>query len=516
MVRTRKEFHLADIQSSPTFKDEMRHATIRLAKARSLVGVPMFKEGKLIGAIGIYRQEVRPFTDKQIELVTNFAAQAVIAIENTRLLNELRESLAQQTATSEVLKVISRSPGALEPVFEAMLENATRICEAELGTLFLHEATGFRAVRPIPVLRGTCRMSITRHRSPAARPTGDHPRPTYRHEQSYLDGDPVIVSLVETAGARTHLVVPMIKDEELVGAIVIYRQEVRPFGDKQIELVQNFAAQAVIAIENTRLLNELRQRTDDLSESLEQQTATSEVLRIISSAGGELKPVFEAMLENATRLCGAKFGNLYLSEGDNFRTTVMHNVPSAFAEMRMRDPLVRPEPGSMLRRVIDTRRTVQITDATKEQAYIDRQSRFVTAVELGGFRSMIAVPMLKEDKLVGAIIIYRQEVRPFLRQADRAAGEFRRAGRHRHRERAAAQRIAPAHRRLTKSLEQQTATSDVLKVISRSPGELQTVFRHATRERHQALRGESSATSSCVTRTLYRFSSQCSTCRRLC
>ena len=268
----------------------------------------------------------------------------------------------------------------------------------------------------------------------------------------------------------------MIKDEELVGAIVIYRQEVRPFGDKQIELVQNFAAQAVIAIENTRLLNELRQRTDDLSESLEQQTATSEVLRIISSAGGELKPVFEAMLENATRLCGAKFGNLYLSEGDNFRTTVMHNVPSAFAEMRMRDPLVRPEPGSMLRRVIDTRRTVQITDATKEQAYIDRQSRFVTAVELGGFRSMIAVPMLREDNLIGAIIIYRPEagnfsdkqidlVENFAAQAVIAIENARLLGELR-------QRTDD----LTELLQQQTATADVLKVISRSTFDLQTVL----------------------------------------
>ena len=442
--------HIVDTLAEQAYadRDPFRIATAELGGARTLLNVPMFKEGKLIGAIGIYRQEVRPFTDKQIELVTNFAAQAVIAIENTRLLNELRELLAQQTATSEVLKVISSSPGALEPVFEAMLENATRICEAELGTLFLHEATGFRAVAihgDSPYTELYRRQSLVDMRDHPGTPldrltktkTLIHIR-DLRLEQSYLDGDPVIVSLVETAGARTHLVVPMVKDEELVGAIVIYRQEVRPFGDKQIELVQNFAAQAVIAIENTRLLNELRQRTDDLSESLEQQTATSEVLRIISSAGGELKPVFEAMLENATRLCGAKFGNLYLSEGDNFRTTVMHNVPSAFAEMRMRDPLVRPEPGSMLRRVIDTRRTVQITDATKEQAYIDRQSRFVTAVELGGFRSMIAVPMLREDNLIGAIIIYRPGGRRFLRQADRSGGEFRRAGGDRHRERAAA------------------------------------------------------------------------------
>ena len=232
----------------------------------------MLKDDELVGAIVIYRQEVRPFSDKQIELVQNFAAQAVIAIENTRLLSELRESLEQQTATSEVLKVISSSPGDLEPVFEAMLANAVRICEAKLGTLFLSEGDAFRtaalygappafaeARRRNPLLQpdpgtGLGRVAATKKAVQIA---------DIREEPAYTD-NPSRSSLLDLAGARTVLNVPMLKDNELVGQIGIFRQEVRPFTDKQVELVSNFAAQAVIAIENARLLNELRERTDDL------------------------------------------------------------------------------------------------------------------------------------------------------------------------------------------------------------------------------------------------------------
>jgi len=259
----------------------------------------MLNKGKLIGSISIYRQEVRPFTDKQIALLQNFAAQAVIAIENTRLLNELRESLQQQTATAEVLQVISSSPGELQPVFEIMLQNATRLCEANCGTLALHEGNDFRnvAMHGVPIA----------FRDERQRQSMIHPGPGHHlarlletgklvHITDIATDQALAPSLAKFAGARTLLTVPMLKENELVGAMSLYRQEVRPFTAKQIELVQNFAAQAVIAIENARLLNELRQRTDDLTESLEQQTATSEVLRVISASPGQLEPVFQAML----------------------------------------------------------------------------------------------------------------------------------------------------------------------------------------------------------------------------
>src|SRR5262249_46018182 len=290
---------------------------------RTILAVPILKESVLIGVIIIYRQEVRPFTDKQIELVETFADQAVIAIENARLLGELRqrtndlsEALEQQTATSDVLQVISSSPGELDPVFDSMLTNATRVCEATFGVLYLREGDTFRAValqgpssfvearRRNPVLPGVSGTALGRMAA-----TGQtvqiadvRTEPAYREHPAHAIG-------VEKGDVRTVLSVPMLKEGKLVGAFTLFRQEVRPFSEKQVELVTNFSAQAVIAIENTRLLNELY-------ESLQQQTATSEVLGVISSSPGELEPVFQTMLEKATRICGASFGNLLLYEGD--------------------------------------------------------------------------------------------------------------------------------------------------------------------------------------------------------
>jgi GAF domain-containing protein len=254
-------------------------APTRLAGAKSHLAVPMFKDEALVGAITIYRQEVRPFTEKQIQLLQNFAAQAVIAIENARLLSELRESLEQQTATADVLRVISSSPGELEPVFNTMLENATRLCNAKFGGLWLNTEDGFRNVAMHDVTR-TYAESWKREpvilfsKHPNAVLTKLARAKKVLHitdmtaEPGYIERDPRMVAIVEAGGARTNLLVPMLKDDELIGAIAIYRTEVRPFTDKEIALVTNFAAQAVIAIENTRLLNELR-------EPLQQQTATS-------------------------------------------------------------------------------------------------------------------------------------------------------------------------------------------------------------------------------------------------
>jgi two-component system, NtrC family, sensor kinase len=260
----------------------------------------------------------------------------------------LNDALERQAATDEVLRVISSSPGELTPVFQTMLENATRICEARFGVMWLCEGEGFRSV----AVHGPAAHAEERRREPVIFPGPKLPLgrvarsrqmlhiADLRTEAAYIERSPTFVGLVEAGGARTFLAVPLLKEGGLIGVISIYRQEVRPFSDKQVQLVQNFAAQAVIAIENARLLNELRQRTDDLTESLEQQTATSEVLQIISSSPGELERVFQAMLANAVRICQAHFGNLALFDGRDMRVEAFHNAPRAFEELRRRDPIV--------------------------------------------------------------------------------------------------------------------------------------------------------------------------------
>src|SRR5262249_9190359 len=311
-----RPIQVPDLRNDPSYLigEPLPVAAADVAGVRTLLGVPMLKDKEVVGFIGIYRKEIRPFTEKQVTLVTNFAAQAVIAIENTRLLNELRQSLEQQTATSEVLGVISSSPGELKPVFQTMLENAVRICEAKFGSLYLYDGESYltAALHNAPPA-----MIELRQREPVFRvgPGTGLGRaaltkqvvhiPDLSAEQTYIDRDPLRVATVELMNIRTSLFVPMLKEGKVIGTITIYRQEVRPFTDKQIELVTNFAAQAVIAIENARLLNELR-------DSLGRQTATSEVLGVISKSPGDLEPVYQAILENATRICEAKFGVLNL------------------------------------------------------------------------------------------------------------------------------------------------------------------------------------------------------------
>ena len=460
VIKTSQVLHIVDYRTDQAYleHDPLAVAGVEIGGIRTLLVVPMIKDDELLGAIGIFHQEVRPFTEKQISLVASFASQAVIAIENTRLLNELRESLQQQTATSEVLSVISSSPGELEPVFQAMLENATRICEAKFGVLYRFDGDTFHFAAEVgtpPEL-----AEFVRRRGPF-QPTPDTPvvDRVMRTKQVVHTADEAAEAVsgpsAKLGGARSLVGVPMLKDEALVGVIIIYRQEVRPFTDKQIALVENFAKQAVIAIENTRLLNELRQ-------SLEQQTATSEVLSVISSSPGELEPVFQAMLENAVRICEAKFGALYRIDGEKFHFAAEVGTPLEFVEHQRRRGPFQPSPGSQLERVLRTRQVSHTDDATVEFA-----SR--PAATLAGARSTVAVPMLKDDVLIGAIFIYRTEVRPFTEKQIELVKNF-----------AAQAVIAIENTRLLnelrQSLEQQTATADVLKVISRSTFDLQVVL----------------------------------------
>ena len=329
-----------------------------------------------------FRQEVRPFSDKQIALLQNFAAQAVIAMENARLITETREALDQQTATAEVLQIINSSPGDLAPVFDAMLDKAILLCEAEIGTLWTDDGESMHA----SASRGAPPAFAEFLQQKPTHPFGGLQRRLLSGErfiqsddlatsESYLTGNPLARAAVDLGGVRTLLIVPLRKDETMLGHFGIYRQEVRPFTDKQIALLENFAAQAVIAMENARLITEQR-------EALEQQTATAEVLQVINASPGDLAPVFDAMLEKAMRLCGAAFGSLYTYDGERIPPAV---VSGPYAEFRAQKSTGRPSP--TVWQIFETKRTVHRLDLMSEENYQSGNPFARAMVELGGIRA---------------------------------------------------------------------------------------------------------------------------------
>jgi len=411
-----RSIHIPDVVADPEYEVTER---ARIGGFRTLLGVPLMREGTPIGVIVLQRNTARPFSNKQIELVSSFADQAVIAIENVRLFDEvqartreLSESLQQQIATADVLKVISSSPVDTQPVFDAIVRSGLKLFPNAAIMITLADGDEVRAVA-------------------AADPDPDRAEALRRRfpiplSRDYMNGiailDASIVDVPDAANAppgmasgirnflasgyraATHM--PMLRGDAAIGVLSVNRLAPGPLTDKQMALLKTFANQAVIAIENARLLNELR-------ESLQQQTATADVLRVISSSPGELEPVFDAMLENATKLCEAKYGMLWLFEDGGFRPVALHGVPPALAEERPRDITLRPEPDVPLARLPRTKRLIHIADITKEPAYIRGARPLRALADIGGARTLLAVPMLKENELVGAIAIYRQDVRPF-------------------------------------------------------------------------------------------------------
>ena len=489
-VLERRAVHIHDILADPEYTWAKDHRADE-EMHRTILAVPMLREGAVIGVIVIRRTQVLPFTDKQIDLVTTFADQAVIAIENVRLFNELdarnkdlTEALEQQTATSEILRVIASSPTDVRPVFEAILKRAATLCEAQLAHLWLYEGgEQFRlgaGYGSRPDHLHWLQQGLHRFGQPFFRESGPWRVGQVldvRDTEPYRRGEPVWIRTADHEGMRTLLGVPLVKDGRLVGSIAVYRREVQPFTDQQTALVQTFADQAVIAIENVRLFTELQQKNRALTEAhakvteaLEQQMATSEILQVISSSPTDVQPVFDTIVSSAVRLCDGLYSALHPFDGELIHLVAQHNFTPEALEAAHRIFPARPTRAILPGRAILERAVVRIPDVEIDPEHQSDQE-LTRAV---GWRSGLFVPMLREGAPIGVIVVARAEPGPFSDNEIALLKTF-----------ADQAVIAIENVRLfndtKEALERQTATAEILRVISSSPTDVRPVFETIVR-----------------------------------
>src|SRR3954471_15594169 len=483
VLAERQTVHMPDALADSRFTDLRRQ---RQSKARTMLGVPLLRGDDVIGVLFLARTEVKRFGERQIELVTTFADQAVIAIENVRLFEEvqartrdLAESLEQQTATAEVLSVISSSSGDLSKVFDAMLDKAMLLCGAQFGVLNTYAGTAFHtgAMRGLPPAYAAYRLQHSLDYGPGTAPARLLQGEPVVHlldlqeSEAYRQGEPNRRALVDLGGARTLLAVPLLRERRVIGAVMIFRQEARRFSDKQIALLEHFAAQAVIGIENTRLLQELHQRTDDLSESLRQQTATADVLKVISRSAFDLEIVLKTLVESAARLCEAEKATITRQRGGAFYRAESFGFSREFMD-NVRDIPVKPDRSSGSGRALSEGVVVHIPDVQSDPEY-----RFDAAQRLGEFRTLLGVPMLREGTPIGVLALTRSEVRPFTEKqielvttfADQAAIAIENVR--------LFDEVQEKTRELSEALVHQTGSAKILSVIASSPTDVEPVLK---------------------------------------
>ncbi|MGB8528368.1 MAG: GAF domain-containing protein, partial [Rhodoplanes sp.] len=463
--------HVPDVLADPEYTWSR---TQEIAGYRAALGVPLLRKGNVVGVFFIAKTVPQPFTAKQIELATTFADQAVIAIENTRLLNELRESLQQQTATADVLKVISRSAFDLQVVLDTLVKSAVQLCEADIGQIARPSEAGFFQTQAhfgfSPELKEELERVPFKPGRGSVTSRVLFERATVQIVDAQTDPEYKLSKAQKLGNYRSMIATPLLREGAPIGVLALARCAVRPFTDKQMALLTTFADQAVIAIENARLFDEVRARTDELSESLRQQTATAEVLQVISRSAFDLQPVFDTVAESCVKLCEAERAVIHRYDGELLRIAAAFNSPPETTEWLVQHPF-KPGRHSGAARAALERRTIHIPDVQVDPEYT------FGVKDVEPVRTVLAVPILKGDDLLGVIVMSRFEVRPLTDKqialvetfADQSAIAIENVQ--------LFEEVRKRTEALAESLQQQTATADVLKVISRSAFDLPTVLQ---------------------------------------